>query len=110
MEDPQHSVDIPGLLSEMRSTAAILRDIMRSAESGIRAFHPAGMADPEGFLAMGCDETLIHGLRHREGSARAVRVATRLVRQGAGPAVPVGAARRERVSDAPMVERPHRAL
>ena len=42
------------------SGAAVLAAVARASEPDARAFHPAGMADPEGFLAMGCDEILVH--------------------------------------------------
>jgi hypothetical protein len=41
-------------------TAAILEHVVRGSPPSVRAFHPAGMADPSGFAAMGCDEILIH--------------------------------------------------
>lgn len=52
--------DIPRLLGSIRSGAAILAELTVAADPGVRAFHPAGMADAEGFLAMGCDEILVH--------------------------------------------------
>ncbi|MPZ87025.1 MAG: hypothetical protein GEU81_02920 [Nitriliruptorales bacterium] len=48
------------LLETLVSAATILAGVARSAGPDVRAFHPAGMADPAGFLAMGCDEVLIH--------------------------------------------------
>ncbi len=39
----------------------ILAAVVRSARPDARAFHPSGRADPEGFAAMGCLETLLHG-------------------------------------------------
>ncbi|MDQ3695121.1 MAG: hypothetical protein M3464_16050 [Chloroflexota bacterium] len=48
------------LLTIIESAAAILADVARAAPEGTRAFHPAGMTDPEGFLALGCEEILIH--------------------------------------------------
>jgi hypothetical protein len=39
----------------------ILAAIVRTAPSHVRAYHPTGMADPEGFAAMGCVEALLHG-------------------------------------------------
>ena len=49
------------LLGITVESAHILAATAREAESRVRAFHPAGMADPEGFCAMGCDEILVHG-------------------------------------------------
>jgi hypothetical protein len=40
--------------------AAVLADVVRAAPPAARAFHPAGVADPSGFAAMGCDEILVH--------------------------------------------------
>ena len=40
---------------------AILAAAVRATPSDVRAFHPSGMADPEGFAAMGCVEALVHG-------------------------------------------------
>ncbi len=51
---------VPLLLTTLRSAAAVLAAIARAADPSTRAFHPAGMADPEGFVAMGCDEILVH--------------------------------------------------
>jgi hypothetical protein len=39
----------------------ILVATVRTASPQIRAYHPSGMADPEGFAAMGCVEALLHG-------------------------------------------------
>jgi hypothetical protein len=39
----------------------ILVAAVRAAPSHIRAYHPTGMADAEGFAAMGCVEALVHG-------------------------------------------------
>ena len=39
----------------------ILAATVRTAPPHIRAYHPTGMADPEGFAAMGCTEALLHG-------------------------------------------------
>lgn len=41
--------------------AAILAATIKTATPSARAFHPAGIADPEGFAAMGCVELLVHG-------------------------------------------------
>jgi hypothetical protein len=45
----------------------ILAATVRAAPSRTRAYHPTGMADPEGFAAMGCTEALLHGLDIAEG-------------------------------------------
>ncbi len=41
--------------------AAILSRVAEATPSDIRAFHPSGMPDAEGFLGMGCIEILLHG-------------------------------------------------
>jgi len=48
------------LLSVVETAAAVLAAVAAAAPPGARGFHGAGMADPEGFLAMGCEEILIH--------------------------------------------------
>ena len=47
-------------LLALEATAELLAVVAEATAPGDRAFHPAGMADAEGFLAMGCDEILIH--------------------------------------------------
>ena len=44
----------------VRSQTALLAAVATGAAPGTRAFHPAGSPDTEGFLAMGCVETLLH--------------------------------------------------
>jgi len=39
----------------------VLAVMVRSSPAHVRAFHPAGAADPEGFAALGCNEVLLHG-------------------------------------------------
>src|SRR6202030_4047151 len=39
----------------------ILASMRRTSRTHVRAYHPAGMADPEGFAGMGCHEALLHG-------------------------------------------------
>ncbi|SCF15156.1 hypothetical protein GA0070214_107115 [Micromonospora chaiyaphumensis] len=39
----------------------ILAATVRTSGPEVRAYHPSGRADPEGFAAMGCAETLLHG-------------------------------------------------
>lgn len=43
-----------------RALALVLAEVARAAPPAARAFHPAGMADASGFLAMGMDEFLVH--------------------------------------------------
>lgn len=56
--DPDASVE--EMLALAPAAAAVLAAAVRGSEPDVRAFHPAGMADPEGFLAMGCDEIIVH--------------------------------------------------
>jgi hypothetical protein len=39
----------------------VLASMVRTSPAHVRAFHPAGTADPEGFAALGCNEALLHG-------------------------------------------------
>ena len=48
------------MLELVPAAAAVLAAAARAGGPEVRAFHPAGMADAEGFLAMGCDEILVH--------------------------------------------------
>jgi uncharacterized protein (TIGR03083 family) len=41
--------------------AGILAATVRTAAPTVRAYHPTGMADPDGFAGMGCVEALVHG-------------------------------------------------
>lgn len=55
------------LLLSVESGAATLAEVIRAAPPGTRAFHPAGMADATGFVAMGCEEILAHTWDIAEG-------------------------------------------
>lgn len=48
------------LIDTMHDSALLLAEVARAAPRTARAHHTAGMADPEGWLAMAIDETLIH--------------------------------------------------
>jgi hypothetical protein len=56
--DPHRSV--AELLINVETAAAILAEVARAAPPEVRAFHPAGFGDPAGFLAMACEEVLVH--------------------------------------------------
>lgn len=56
--DPAAPVGI--LLSVVPAAASILAEVAKAAGHEARGWHPAGVADAEGFLAMGCDEVLVH--------------------------------------------------
>jgi hypothetical protein len=49
------------LLDVLAAAAATLAGVATAASPGTRAYHNHGMADTSGFLAMGCDEILVHG-------------------------------------------------
>jgi len=49
------------LLDTVAATARSLAAVADAAPATARAFHASGMADPEGFVAMGCVELLVHG-------------------------------------------------
>lgn len=60
---PRHgdpSMSIADLLTVTVATATVLSEVAAAAPPTARAFHLAGRADPEGWVAMGCDELLIH--------------------------------------------------
>ncbi|MGH9049018.1 MAG: hypothetical protein ACRDY4_04725 [Acidimicrobiia bacterium] len=54
------TASVADTLTLVVSGAAVLAAVARASAPGVRAFHPAGMADAEGFVAMGCDEILVH--------------------------------------------------
>ena len=56
----EDQLTVAELLLTVEVNAAILEHVLRAAPASARAFHSAGMADPSGFAAMGCDEVLIH--------------------------------------------------
>ena len=54
------AIGIDELLTQFRCSAAILVRVAQGSPAGTRAFHPSGMSDAPGFLAMGCSEILTH--------------------------------------------------
>jgi hypothetical protein len=52
--------DPAGLLAVIQATGAMLAAIVRTTPTKVRAWHTFGMADPEGFAAMGIVETVVH--------------------------------------------------
>ncbi|MFN8589872.1 MAG: hypothetical protein U0031_00330 [Thermomicrobiales bacterium] len=48
------------LLTTVGAAAAVLAEVIHAAPPGTRAFHPAGMADATGWIAMACEEIVIH--------------------------------------------------
>ena len=57
--DPTASPD--ELLELIVEFAGLLAAVAEGASPDARAAHAAGMADRDGFVAMGCDELLVHG-------------------------------------------------
>ena len=51
---------IADLLHTAQAMARVLAEVARAAPPSTRAYHPAGMSDPGGFVAMGMDELLVH--------------------------------------------------
>ncbi|MFC4497347.1 maleylpyruvate isomerase N-terminal domain-containing protein [Streptomyces ovatisporus] len=49
-----------GLIQVLEACGAMLTAMVRTAPAGVRAWHPYGVSDPEGFAAMGIVETLVH--------------------------------------------------
>ncbi|MGW4425369.1 hypothetical protein [Streptosporangium sp. NPDC004631] len=49
-----------GLLQVLEASGALLVAVVRTASPDVRAFHVFGVADPEGFAAMGVVEILVH--------------------------------------------------
>lgn len=74
------------LLQSAGAAAAVLAEVARAAPEGTRAFHPGGIADVPGWLAMACEEVLIHtddvaqglGLTFRSPDELAAKIVTRL--------------------------------
>jgi hypothetical protein len=70
----------------------ILASMVRTSPAHVRAFHPAGPADPEGFAALGCHEALLNGNDIAQGFGRSLepprdvcrRVLSRLYPQAPG--------------------------
>lgn len=74
------------LLVTVGAMADVLAEVGRAAPAGTRAFHPAGMADVSGWMALGCEEILLHtddiaqglGLAFRPPDDLTARILTRL--------------------------------
>jgi hypothetical protein len=49
-----------GLVSILDSCGGLLSAAVRSAPATVRAYHPDGVSDPEGFAAMGVVEVVVH--------------------------------------------------
>jgi hypothetical protein len=51
----------PDLIEVVEACSRILAQVVRGAAPSIRAWHPFGASDPEGFAGSGCIEVLLHG-------------------------------------------------
>ena len=56
--DPSEEIKL--LVSTLGASGEILARVVEASPPGARGYHGAGMADATGYLAMGCDETLVH--------------------------------------------------
>lgn len=54
------TASIETLLEHLETSATILTRIAEATPLGARAFHPSGLSDAQGFLAVGCSELLTH--------------------------------------------------
>jgi hypothetical protein len=50
----------------------VLASMVRTSPAHVRAYHPGGMTDPEGFAALGCSEALLHGNDIARGFGRSL--------------------------------------
>ena len=66
------TADLPALVT---SGAAILARVAEASPHGTRGFHPAGSPDPEGYLAMGCVEILMHAWDTVNGTPGSIEAA-----------------------------------
>jgi hypothetical protein len=57
---PNPTAAIPDLIETMLCTATVLEQIALAAPPNARGFHPAGMANAEGFAALSTNEILLH--------------------------------------------------
>jgi hypothetical protein len=50
----------------------VLASMVRTSPAHVRAYHPCGIADPEGFAGLGCHEALLHGNDIAQGFGRSL--------------------------------------
>ena len=85
---PSRGTSPEGLLNLVEATGAILAATVRVAPEGARGFHPYGIADAEGFTALGIAEVILHthdiaaglGLAYEPAADVCERVLSRLSR------------------------------
>lgn len=64
---------IPDLLASLDASARILELVCDGAPPPLRAFHPSGLSDADGFRAMACSEILTHTDDIARGLGLAIR-------------------------------------
>ncbi|MEV8378161.1 hypothetical protein AB0P21_35815 [Kribbella sp. NPDC056861] len=82
----QNGAPPAGMIDFLEAAGRILGLVVQAAPAGTRAFHPWGIADPDGFAGMGCVELLLHGkdladglaLRYEPSAEVCLRVLTRM--------------------------------
>lgn len=71
---------IPQLIETMHDSSLVLAEVARAAPPDARGHHTAGMADPEGWIAMGLDKALLHTADIAQGLGGAFEPPDRLTR------------------------------
>ena len=56
----RHDAPTEELIWTLRTSMTVLAEVARAAPADARAFHPAGMADVSGWVAMAMDELVVH--------------------------------------------------
>lgn len=74
--DPGATIEV--LLDEIDSLAHVLAVVADATPPEVRTYHRMGMADAEGFVAMGCVETLVHTWDIAQGLGRTMNPPTDL--------------------------------
>lgn len=93
---PSRGTAPAGLLNLIEATGALLGTAVRTAPIDARGYHPWGMADAEGFAALGAAEVILHshdiaaglGVPYQPDLALCVRITARLFRDLPGHADP----------------------
>jgi hypothetical protein len=108
--DPEASV--PVLLAHLDASARMLELICDGTRPPLRAFHPSGLSDADGYRAMACSEALTHTRQHRPGTRTRPPPAGRPLRANHDARLSVGAGSAgvpRPVGGATLVLWPHRA-
>lgn len=56
----KESLPIEQLIDALEGRAVVLAEVVAGAPESARGAHSMGMADPSGFVAMACDEMIVH--------------------------------------------------